>query len=490
MEQVGAVEQDRARLDPAAGQLGGTGGGAGGQPDRRAHPQRLGGDARGVVQVADRLAQRLPAGRQRVQLGVEPGLDVGGLGDQVEGGGHGVGGGLAAAQVHGHDLVVDLLVRERRPGLRIAGVDQQGEQVALVAAARVVVRDRAVDDLVHVGQGLLVGPVVRGGQALGQAGRGDHAPVDAVHDHRQALLHTVDRGLARELAEHGAGDDPQRQRLHPLPHVDDLAGTPTRGLRLELLDHDVRVAGHLRGVEGGLEHPTLAAVVRVAGGDQAVAGESAGGVEERTALVEGARVLEQVADHVRVGGQIGPLGSDPDLQQVALPGQGAQERQWVPPEAPDVPEHGNRPRRGPDDVGPLGHVGAAAADRFRTGAVHAGRGLNGGGRCHRFSWAGRRGADPVGRGADGVRSCGGGDARWGRAVGTRSRMRARNAGRREPHQDGADSTSSTATVQVKPTPTPMVTILSPALSRPASARWLRPSSWSAPPQWPMFWPQS
>ncbi len=296
-------------------------------------------DPPGVVQPRQVVEGGWPAAEHLVQLGVQPGLHFREFGEDVEGPGHGVAGSLRPADEEGHDLVVDLLVGQPVLGLLVTGRDQDRQQVAVVRPGPALELDGLPDDPVHA-RADLVEPAVAGrGEFRLPAERRDHPLVDTPHDDRHAVGDLGDDGaLADRGREHGAGGDPQRQGVHRVADVEGPVVLPLAQDAVDLLLHQLDVARHPGGVERGLEHPPLLAVVLPHGADEPVAHEQPCLLEQRAALVEGPRVHQDLRDHLRMAGQVGPARPEPDLDEVALCRERGQELQRPTPQLEGVAE--------------------------------------------------------------------------------------------------------------------------------------------------------
>jgi len=125
---------------------------------------------------------------------VEAGLDLGVMGEEVEGEGEGVGGGLVAGEDDGDALVVELGVGHGVRGGRaslpggggvgiggIGGVEEHGKEVAAVGGIGAALGDHAVDELVEVGAATLEAAHGGNGEALDVAGEGQKGEGEEAH---------------------------------------------------------------------------------------------------------------------------------------------------------------------------------------------------------------------------------------------------------------------------------------------------------------------
>jgi hypothetical protein len=82
-----------------------------------------------------------------------------------------------------------------------------------------------------------------------------------------------------------------------------------------------------RALEGWLHQWTLAPMTLAVAGPQAVAQHIAQLVDQRTSLIEGHVVAQDLPDKLRVGSDVRPLAAEPYLHQVRLSAQGDEELQ-------------------------------------------------------------------------------------------------------------------------------------------------------------------
>ncbi len=161
-------------------------------------------------------------------------------------------------------------------------------------------------------------------------------------------LHQVGQGavegeggvLAQPGVEQRAGDDLQREVVHLLGHVEDLAGAPAVGPLLGDPVHDGQVVGHPVRAEGGLDDPAAVAVGAALGHQQAVAeGRLEGVLDGAAGAVVGERDQQRVHES-GVGDDADRARAEADPDHIAVPGEGAEEAERVPQQGRGVAESG------------------------------------------------------------------------------------------------------------------------------------------------------
>ena len=188
------------------------------------------------------------------------------------------------------ELVAQLAVGHRLPGL-VAGGEQHGEDVVALLAGAAALLDQREDQ--RVGAVADLDEALPGGQPAEVA-----AEQRQQRERRRAEVEQLlERGAQLvELrpgghAEHGAQDDLERQRLRALVQRERLAGAPAGDLRRGDLLHHAGERAHALAVEGGQHQLAL--------------GEVLGAVEQQHGAraddrLEHARALARVQD---VGGR-------------------------------------------------------------------------------------------------------------------------------------------------------------------------------------------
>ncbi len=161
-------------------------------------------------------------------------------------------------------------------------------------------------------------------------------------------LHQVGQGavegeggvLAQPGVEQRAGDDLQREVVHLLGHVEDLAGVPAVGPLLGDPVHDGQVVGHPVRAEGGLDDPAAVAVGAALGHQQAVAEGRLEGVLDGAARAVVGECDQQGVHESGVGDDADRARAEADPDHIAVPGEGAEEAERVPQQGRGVAESG------------------------------------------------------------------------------------------------------------------------------------------------------
>ncbi len=273
-------------------------------------PQGLGDHPVQVRQPGHVVEGDRPFAEDLVQLGHDPGLDVGVAGELVQGPGQHRRGGLGARDGQGEDLGADLMPGQRLAGLLVDGAQQHGEHVPGVMPGGLQLVDGGVDGGAYAGPGPVEAAVEGQWQALGPVGQHDpHA--DVVQHHRQVSAQPAEDGVVEAAGEHRLGQHVEAEPDHRLAYVEGLPGLPAVDRGGHLGAHDVDVPADLGVGERWLHLAATAYVGPAGGSDDTVAQQLAQLVVE-SALVEGGpQGLEHLVDQ---GGVLDHDGARPGLQ--------------------------------------------------------------------------------------------------------------------------------------------------------------------------------
>ncbi len=302
--------------------------------------QRLGDHAAGVHEPGQIVGTGPPAaGEYGVEFGVQTALRLWMAGQQAEGVGQTERRGLDAREQQRDQVVVDLLVGDRRlPGLAARGRQQDLQHVVVGGAASAPLRDRGVDDGVHPGYGTPIATVGAGGEPERGVDRYDRADEQAADDDGETVPHLGGGRVVERAGEEDAADHPCRQRHHRLTDGHLLPGRPGAARRLRLLGDQLRVSGGMGGTEARLQQPSLVPVRLVRAGDETVAHQCPEPVEERAPLVEGARIPEHLMGQLRMAHHPGALRAQSSLDQISVRGQRTEKRQRMTEQSDTVTE--------------------------------------------------------------------------------------------------------------------------------------------------------
>jgi hypothetical protein len=254
-----------------------------------------------------------------------------------------------AGEEDGHGLVAQLLVgHPAAVALLVLRLEEHGEEVTAVFAARTSLLDDAVDDAVEARARLREATVRGEGQAAQEFGERHHEAPERGHRSRQRVAHLL--GLRLRLrAEERAADDGERQVRHLPRHVERAPVPPALPPKFQsVIDHQRGVGVDTLLVKGGLRQATLAAVERRLARQKPFAEQALRTL--KPAPLHEARVArdEHVLNVVGVVEQVEVLRHPAEVDHVAVLARHArQEPERVAREREELPagQHPLRPRR-------------------------------------------------------------------------------------------------------------------------------------------------
>ena len=315
----------------------------------------------------------------RVDLAVEPRLDVGILRQQVPGPGQRVGRGLVAGEKDRDRLVAHLRVGHLPAvSFGVRGRDEKAQQIRAADRRSPPLGDHARDRRVDARLRSLEAPVGGQREAVEDVKvRQRHGPTEERDRRGEGVADLV--GFRLDVGvEKRPPDDREREPGHLERHVPRLAVLPAMRQPLRMLDHDRAVSRDALVVERGLDHPPLAKVHRILARQEPFAEEPLRALETAS-LVERRRV-----GHEKVADEVGPV------EQVEL--------DRAEPEADDVAVFARDPREKRQRIAPHREkVASRKAARRPGGPGHRRRPQLAGAPSGRDHSTGASGATPSGR---------------------------------------------------------------------------------------------
>ncbi len=218
-------------------------------------------------------------------------------GDEPKQKGEGVGGGFVAGEQQGEGFVADLAVVHRAGFVR--GFEHHAEEIVAGDSGGAALADHGEDHAIEGGEGAAHGGDGADGQALKQAGSGQEREGQIVVEDG----HGVDDGLDGGVdvgAEQAAADDAEGELDHGGVELDGPARAPGGGGLAGECDDLGSVAGDAVAVEGGGDEAALTKVEGFLAGEEAVAEDAAGALEDDAAAVVRGVADEDVGDGVGV----------------------------------------------------------------------------------------------------------------------------------------------------------------------------------------------
>ncbi len=270
---------------------------------RRVEPHRLVEDHPRVRQLRQILRGGIPPAELRIELRVQPRLDLRVLREQRPRPPEQRGGGLVPGDEHGEHLAAQLRVVHPFAGLLVLREHQHGEEITPVTTLGAAAGDDRVHHVVERALRDAPLPVCARGEHRRQDAELAHALGELVVDDAEGGVHRADLVLAHAGAEQRPGDDGEGEPHHLGGHVHRLrpARLPLQRESARGLRHPLR---HLRDalpMERGLGEPALTKPGLAVGGEEAVGDDPAQHrVAEVVLGVVGRVVLQHPSHRVRM----------------------------------------------------------------------------------------------------------------------------------------------------------------------------------------------